>query len=211
MCAIYLTIFFTLHGLISASVGRRTIADPAELPIVPGRKMLLTGAVEYNLQASKGKRHQFLSDLSSKSSRFMCSLRMIIKRYKVFCENFINKNGVCDESPRKRQTVAEIAYYLQLLHLYLSELKQNGMGMGSANEIRRCYLMPSLIGRAHPQNDPWRRMHSSTNLFHVTLEKNAMTHGLFGRHSILHVGHLFQESLTSLLKLIKLYFIQSIN
>ena len=56
MCAIYLTIFFTLHGLISASVDRRVIADPAELPIVPGRKMVSTDAVEYNLQASKGKK-----------------------------------------------------------------------------------------------------------------------------------------------------------
>ena len=53
MCAIYLTIFLTLHRVIPASVDRRVMADPA---IVPGRKMLLPGAVEYNLQASKRKK-----------------------------------------------------------------------------------------------------------------------------------------------------------
>ena len=29
------------------------------------------------------------------------------------------------------------------------------LGMGSANERRWYYVMPSLIGRAHTQNDPW--------------------------------------------------------
>ena len=28
------------------------------------------------------------------------------------------------------------------------------LGMGSANERRRYYVTPSLIGRAHTQNDP---------------------------------------------------------
>ena len=33
----------------------------------------------------------------------MCSISMIIKRYKVFIWNFANqKNGVCDESPLKK-------------------------------------------------------------------------------------------------------------
>ena len=209
MCAIYLTIFLTLHRVIPTSVDRRVIADPA---IVPGRKMLLTGAVEYNLQASKRKKNTSFCQICHQNPADLCvSYAWLLRDTKCFMKILSIKNGVCDESPRNRQTVAEIAYYLQLLHLYLSELKQKGMGMGSAKERRRCYLMPSLIGRAHPQNDPWRRVHSSSNIFHVILEKNAMAHGLFERHSLLHVRHRFQESLTSLLKLIKLYFIQSIN
>ena len=29
------------------------------------------------------------------------------------------------------------------------------LGMGSANERRRYYVTPPVIGRAHTQNDPW--------------------------------------------------------
>ena len=29
------------------------------------------------------------------------------------------------------------------------------LGMGLAKERRRYYVTPSLIGRAHTQNDPW--------------------------------------------------------
>ena len=44
-----------LHGLISAAIGRRVTSDPAELPFLPGRKMLRISAVEYNPKVSKGK------------------------------------------------------------------------------------------------------------------------------------------------------------
>ena len=54
------------------------------------------------------EKHKFLSDLSSKSSTFMCSICMIAKGYKVFSWKLCqSKNGVCDESPPKRRTVAE--------------------------------------------------------------------------------------------------------
>ena len=38
----------------------------------------------------------------------MCFICMIIKRYQVLFENFVNKKiGICEESPPKMQTVAE--------------------------------------------------------------------------------------------------------
>ena len=45
----------TLHRLISANVGQWVTSHPAKLPILPGRKMLSTDAVEYNPKVSKGK------------------------------------------------------------------------------------------------------------------------------------------------------------
>ena len=61
------------------------------------------------------EKHQFLSYLSPKSSTFMFSICMITKGYKVFLWKLCqSKNGVCDESPPKRRTVAEtFAWRLQ--------------------------------------------------------------------------------------------------
>ena len=55
----------TLHRLISAGIIRGCLWL-SRIAHSPGREMLCTSAVEYNPQVFKGK-HQFLSDLSSKS------------------------------------------------------------------------------------------------------------------------------------------------
>ena len=97
----------TLHRFISASIRRWMTYDPAELPILPGGKCCALALLNIIPKFPKEK-HQFLSDLSSKSGISMCSTCMIDS--KCFFENFVNqKNGVhvCDESPPKRRTVAE--------------------------------------------------------------------------------------------------------
>ena len=99
-----------LHRLISAAIGRRVTSDPAELPFLLGGKSCAQAPLNIIPKFPKEK-HKFLSNLSSKSSTFMCSICMIAKGYKVFpwtcwklCQS---KNGVCDQSPPKRRTVAE--------------------------------------------------------------------------------------------------------
>ena len=47
--------------------------------------------------------------------------------------------------------VSEYSWHI-FTEWYMPEIFQ---GMGSANERRRYYVTPSLIGRAHAQNDPW--------------------------------------------------------
>ena len=96
----------TLYRLISAVIGLWVTPDPAELPILPGRKKLCTNTVEYNPYVSKAK--------TPVSVRLIIEIQhiyvfhMIIKRYQVFFFNFANlKTGICDESPPKMQTVAE--------------------------------------------------------------------------------------------------------
>ena len=42
------SIGLNLHRLISAAIGRWVTSDLAELPFLPGRKKLCTGAIEYN-------------------------------------------------------------------------------------------------------------------------------------------------------------------
>ena len=80
---------------------------PSRITISPGGKSCALAPLNIIPKFPKEK-HKFLSDLSSKSSTFMCSICMIAKGYKVFpwklCQS---KNGVCDESPPKRRTVAE--------------------------------------------------------------------------------------------------------
>ena len=103
----FLIIVVNLHRLISAAIGRWVTSDPAELPVLPGRKNCALAPLNIIPKFPKEK-HKFLSDLSSKSITFMCSICMIAKGYKVFPWKLSqSKNGVCDESPPKRQTVAE--------------------------------------------------------------------------------------------------------
>ena len=98
-----------LHQLISASISRWMTFDPAEFAIFPGRKYCALVLLNIIPKFTKEK-HQFLSDLSSKSNISMCSICMITKEYKVFFWNLCQSENVfvlCDESPPKRWTVAE--------------------------------------------------------------------------------------------------------
>ena len=97
----------TLHWIISASIRRCMTFDPAEVPILPGGKCCALALLNIIPMFPKEK-HQFLSDLSSKSSISMCSICMITKGYKVFFRKLCqSKNVICDESPPKRWTVVE--------------------------------------------------------------------------------------------------------
>ena len=78
---------------VSAAVGRWMTSDPAELPILPGRKKSCALSPMNIILKFPEQNHQFLSDTSSKSSTFMCSICRIIKRYmyQIFFDNFVNK------------------------------------------------------------------------------------------------------------------------
>ena len=87
------TIFFSRYAGLSLDfhlIGTQNYHRPKEIPPPPPQENC-----------------QILSDLSSKSSRCMRSMHMIIKRNNVFFKLLNHKNGVCDESPPKRRTVAE--------------------------------------------------------------------------------------------------------
>ena len=103
---------------ISASISRWMTYDPAKLPILPGGKCCALAP----LNKFPKEKHQFLSDLSLKSSISMCSIFMITKRYKVFLWKLCqSKNGICDESPPKRWTVAETFTWRLLIFMKFSE------------------------------------------------------------------------------------------
>ena len=48
------------------------------------------------------EKYQFQSDLSSKSSTFMCFIYMIFKRYQAFCENFVNEKMAYVTNPQQK-------------------------------------------------------------------------------------------------------------
>ena len=77
--------YATLHRLISASISRWMTFDPAELPILPGGKCCALALLNIIPKFPKEK-HQFLSDLTSKSSISICS-----QGYKVFFENLASQ------------------------------------------------------------------------------------------------------------------------
>ena len=87
----------TLHRWISAAVGRWVTSDPAELPILPGWNKSYLLAPLNIIPDFRKEKHQYLSDLSSKSNTFLCFICQIIKIYQVFFKTLSDKNGVCDE------------------------------------------------------------------------------------------------------------------
>ena len=96
-----------LHRLISAAIGRWWPLTQPNYHFSPGGKSCALASLNIIPKFPKEK-YKFLSEFSSKSNTFVCSICMIAKGYKVFpwklCQS---KNSVCDESPPKRRTVAE--------------------------------------------------------------------------------------------------------
>ena len=90
--------FTNLLRLISAAIGRCVTSDPAELPFLTGWINLCTSAVEYN---PKGK-HASFSQIYHQNPAHLC-VPYVWFPWKL-CSS---KNGVCDESPPKRRTVAD--------------------------------------------------------------------------------------------------------
>ena len=96
-----------LHRLISAAIGRWWPLTQPNYHFSPGGKSCALAPLNIIPKFPKEK-YKFLSEFSSKSNTFVCSICMIAKGYKVFpwklCQS---KNSVCDESLPKRRTVAE--------------------------------------------------------------------------------------------------------
>ena len=82
--------------------------DPAKLPIPPCRKCCALSSAEYNPQVTKEKTPVSVRFNIKIQHIYMCSICIITKEYKVFFGKLCQaKNGVCDDSPPKRRTVAE--------------------------------------------------------------------------------------------------------
>ena len=103
----------TFQGPISSqkSLPPLAVGGPLAQPNHPSslaRTFCIIALVNIIPKFSKEKQ-RFLLDLSSKFSRFYVLIWMVIKRNKVFFENFVNQNsGVCEDLPPNLLTGAEI-------------------------------------------------------------------------------------------------------
>ena len=125
-CKLCAWLFANLHRLISAAIGQWWPLTQPNYHFSLGGKSCALAPLNIISKFPKEK-YKFLSEFSSKSNTFVCSICMIAKGYKVFpwklCQS---KNSVCDESPPKRRTVAEtFAWRLDYLHVPCEESHLN--------------------------------------------------------------------------------------
>ena len=182
-----------LHRLISAAIGRWWPLTQPNYHFSPGGKSCALAPLNIIPKFPKEK-YKFLSEFSSKSNTFVCSICMIAKGYKVFpwklCQS---KNSVCDESPPKRRTVAEtFAWRLATINMHMSpetmtvfmkiigHVRRRTFPMARPKCLMRDFTNLNTIHKAHRTNVWWTmkvfQLHCNADLAYWCLYMASMTY-----------------------------------
>ena len=149
---------------------------PRRITHCPCAEMLLIGAVEYNLQASKWKSTIFFQICHQNSADLCVPYAWLLRDTKCFMEILSIKQWLMWRIASKKANGGWDCILFAVASFILEWVKTERYGNGLGQWEKA--LLFNAFSHWPSQFTEWS-LQSSSNIFHVILENNTMTHGLF--------------------------------